>query len=263
MHLANRVVLMTGASKGIGAAAAAELARRGAKVVLAARSLDLCEENAARIRRQGGEARAVRMDVTDDASVAQAMAQVGPVDIVVGNAGDPGPVGLWMEQEQLFTREMMEAHFFGAQRVIRAALPGMVARGEGLVVSVVSALAWAAMPGAAAYCASKAAVLGFSDALRGELRGSGVDVLVFGPAHTATHAAFPIETPQVLTPEEVARDLARSIEAGRREFVSGLSNRNLVRLQRLFPRLAARIIGAIGLRAVAQLKQLPGATMAG
>jgi short-subunit dehydrogenase len=254
MTLEHRTILLTGASRGIGAASATELARRGAHVVMAARSLDPLEERAAAIRSAGGRATAIRLDVTRDDSVRDAIAEiaerVGPLDFVVNNAGNGGTLGLWHEESAKKTREMLEVHFFGMERVTRAVVPAMIARGHGTIVNVVSAIAWAPMAGGAVYCSAKAAVLAFSQALRGELAPHGVDVLVFAPGHTKSGAEWPIETGQILTTEEVARDLAGALEHKRRTFVSGLSNKNLVLLQRFFPSLAAKIITKIGLDAI-------------
>ncbi len=150
---------------------------------------------------------------------------------------------------------------YGMARVTRALLPSMLSRRQGTIVNVVSALAWAPMSTAASYCAAKAGVLAFSEALRGELAGRGVDVLVFAPGHTKTDSAFPLRTGQILLPEQVARDLVRSLVARRRLFISGVSNRNLVRLKRLFPWLADRIITSIGLRAVTESPMLGGAPL--
>jgi short-subunit dehydrogenase len=256
MKVSEKVILVTGASKGIGAASAAELARRGALVVLAARSLQRLEARAAEIRQAGGKADIVHLDVTSDDSVALAIQTVlgrrGRIDTVINNAGDGGKLGLWLDQDRGKLREMLDVHLLGMERVTRAVLPSMLSRGRGTIVNVVSALAWAPMSAATAYCAAKAGVLAFSEALRGELADRGIDVLIFAPGHTKTDAAFPLKTGQILMPEEVARDLARSLEAGRPLFISGISNRNLVRLKRFWPGLAARIITNIGLQAVTQ-----------
>jgi short-subunit dehydrogenase len=260
MNLRDRIVLLTGASRGIGGASAPALAAAGAHVVLAARSLDLLEERAREIRASGGKATAVRLDVTSDESVRYAIAEVaervGPIDVVINNAGNGGALGLWHEDSADKTRDMLEVHFFGMERVTRALVPSMIARRHGTIVNVVSAIAWAPMAGGAVYCSAKAAVLAFSQALRGELAPHGIEVLVFAPGHTKSGAEWPIETGQILMPDDVARDLVRSIEGRRRTFVSGLSNRNLVLLQRLFPGLAARIITKIGLDALERTKQL-------
>lgn len=260
MNLRDKIVLLTGASRGIGAASATALATAGAHVVLAARSLEPLEERAREIRAGGGRATAIRMDVTSDESVRAAIAEtwerVGSIDVAINNAGNGGVLGLWHDDPAEKTRDMLEVHFFGMERVTRALVPSMMAQGHGTIVNVVSAIAWAPMAGGAVYCSAKAAVLAFSQALRGELAPHGIDVLVFAPGHTKSGAEWPIETGQTLMPEDVARDLVRSIEGRRRTFVSGLSNRNLVLLQRLFPGLAARIITKIGLDAVERTKRL-------
>ena len=259
MNVRNKVVLVTGSSKGIGAATAREFARAGATVILAARSLGPLEKQADAIRKVAGEVMIISLDVTSDESVTAAVARIyerfGRLDILVNNAGTGGRLGFWLDQQPTKMREMLEVHLFGMERMTRAVLPRMLERGEGTIVNIVSAIAWAPMATAAEYCAAKAAVLAFSQALQGEIKGRGVDVLVFAPGHANTDSAWPLETGQILTPEKVAHDLVRSITLRRKLFVSGLSNRNLVWLQRFFPSFAAQIITKIGLDAEKKMRR--------
>lgn len=256
MEPKGKVIVVTGASSGIGLACARELAREEAHVVLAARSLDRMEAEAAAIRARGGEAFAVAMDVRDatcvERAVALALDRYGHVDAVVNFAGNAGPLGLWAEASTDQLRTLFDTHVFGAERVARAVLPSMMARGSGAIVNIASTVGWVPMPAAVAYSAAKAAVLAFSEALHGELRGSGVDVLVFAPPHTNTEAGreWTMKGPRVYEPDWVARELVKFLRAGHRAFLAGASNRMLLAIRRLSPAYAGYIMRRIGLGAI-------------
>lgn len=246
-----KVILVTGASSGIGLASARALAAAGAMVALAARSAQRLEHEAAT---SGGLA--VPMDVTDDTSVADGVARVldrfGHIDAVVNFAGNGGRLTLWDEAPADHLRTMVDTHLFGAERVARAVLPSMLARGQGIIVNIASTVGWVPMPAAAAYSAAKAAILAFSESLRGELAGRGVRVMVFAPPHTSTEAGkeWPLEGPRVHTPEWVAEQFVRALRAEQPRFLAGASNRMLLGIQRLSPAYAAFIMRRIGLKAL-------------
>lgn len=252
MEPKDKVIVVTGASGGIGLASARALASAGAQVVLAARSTEKLAEEAARI---GDRAMAVTMDVTDDASVTAAvervLARFGRIDALINNAGTGGNLGYWAESAPSAVREMFDVHVFGMERVTRAVLPSMLARGEGTIVNVASTVAWVPMPMAAAYSSAKAAVVSFSHSLRGELAHLGIQVMVFGPPHTRTKAgdAWPLEGPSIYEPEWVAEELVRALRRGRKSFLAGASNRALLAIQRISPDYALFIMKRIGLRA--------------
>jgi NAD(P)-dependent dehydrogenase (short-subunit alcohol dehydrogenase family) len=198
------------------------------------------------------------MDVTDPASVAagveSALRRFGRIDAVVNNAGNGGTLGWWASADPEAMRAMFDVHLFGMETVTRAVLPAMLAQGAGTVVNIASTVAWVPMPSAAAYSAAKAAVVAFSESLRGELAPRGIDVVVFGPPHTSTDAgrAWPLEGPRVFPPEWVAEELVRALRRGTPSFLAGASNRALLVMQRIVPGLAARIMRDIGLRAGAK-----------
>ncbi len=169
--------LITGCSTGFGRATAVELTRRGVEVVATARRLDALDglDVAARLR----------LDVTDEASVAEAVAGAGPVDVLVNNAGMSvsGPV----ESVPLAEVERMFAtNFTGAVRMIQAVLAGMRARGGGVIVNVSSIAGRVSQPLGGFYSASKYALEAVSEALHYEVGPFGVRVVVVEPGFFAT-----------------------------------------------------------------------------
>ena len=208
-------ILITGASKGIGRAAALELARRGHSIVLCARGAQALDAAAAKIRAAGGRCQAVVMDVTSDESVSQGVAETlsaGDLDVVINNAGTcvQRPYALQTSAER---RAEMELNYFGPQRVITALLPHFIERGAGHIVNVSSLLGSAPAPTTANYGGSKAALDAFSSALRGELAQQKIKVSVFVAPHTQTELGARTEFKGVksLPVAYVARRLADTI----------------------------------------------------
>jgi uncharacterized protein len=216
MELHDRVVVVTGASAGIGEATAVAFARRGARVALAARRLDRIEELADRIGRAGGRAVAFRCDVTEheqlerlDRIVTEAL---GPPDVLVNNAGIPGGGGfaeLSYEQIERVVRTNLLGVLFGT----RAFLPGMQRRGGGHIVNVASLAGRYAAPDAALYTATKHAVVAFSESVHYEAGRRGVLVTAVNPAFVATEGFPQSNLPGaiVMTPERVARAIVRVV----------------------------------------------------
>ncbi|TIL71953.1 MAG: SDR family oxidoreductase [Mesorhizobium sp.] len=167
----NKVVLITGASSGIGAAIGRELAAAGAKVMLGARRTDRLNALAEEIRAKGGEALTRRLDVTDRADVAafaEAARQAwGRVDVIVNNAGVM-PLSLMASMKVDEWDRMVDVNIKGVLYGIAAVLPEMTARGSGHVVNIASIGALSVSPTAAVYCATKYAVRAISDGLRQE-----------------------------------------------------------------------------------------------
>ena len=243
--LSNSVVVVTGASSGIGRATAQAFAAAGASVVLAARREPPLRDAAADCERRGGGALAVPTDVRDPAAVQhlaeQARNMFGGIDVWVNNAGvtllgrfEDAPADLW--------REVVEVNLFGYVNGVRAALPELRRRGGGTLVNVGSVNSRVGAPYASAYVASKFAVRGFSECLRDELRGEAIDVCTVLPAsidtplfqHAANFAGRAIKPLRpVLRPERVAAAIVRAARRPRREIVVGLSGRQLIALHDL------------------------------
>lgn len=255
MEPKHSVVLVTGASSGIGLEIARELVREGARVVFAARSIDRLRAEVEAATKAGGTALAVEMDVTSDASVAAAVdatiAAFGRIDAVVNNAGNGGEMSLWAASPATATQAMFDVHVLGTDRVMRAVVPIMRAQRSGTIINFASTVAWVPMPGAAAYSAAKAAVVALSQALREELRGEQIDVRVFAPPHTSTESglAMPLDLPKIFEPTWVAKQFVRMLRGNQVRALPG-GNGMLLFVQRLSPRLAARIMNGLGFKAL-------------
>jgi len=259
MDLNGKVIFVSGASRGIGAELAQQLGAAGARVVLAARNRAELEQQAARVRNDGGTAHVVELDVTRAASVqaavADALGQFGAIDVLINNAGNGGRLGCLLDQSPEHTREMFDVHVLGAERLTRAVLPGMLQRGQGRVVMVASAVGYVPMPGAAAYSAAKAAVVALAEALRGELEGSHVEIVCLSPPHTQTDAgkAWPLKLPKQFSPQEAARALLNALRKDESNYLTG-GNQSLLWLRRIAPGGAAKIMRKIGLDALSRLE---------
>ncbi len=181
--LAGKVVLITGASSGIGEALARELGRRGAKLALCARRADRLEALAADIAAAGGDAIAVACDVTRDgdceAAVARTKERFGRVDVAIANAGF-GVVGPIEKLALEDFRRQFETNVFGVLRTTYAVLDELKSN-KGSLVLVGSVSAYLSMPGTGAYAMSKFAVRALAETLDGELYAHGVNVLLVNP----------------------------------------------------------------------------------
>ena len=184
MDLNGTHIVVTGASSGIGAAAARALAAQGAVVAVVARSGDALEEVAAGIRARGGDARPYVLDIADLDAVqhvsALILADLGHVDVLVNNAG----AGRWIAIDETDPREalaMTMVPYVGAFAMTHHLVKPMIARRSGLIVNVTSPAAFMPFPGSAAYSVARAAMRDFTRALRADLRGTGVRSVLVTP----------------------------------------------------------------------------------
>jgi short-subunit dehydrogenase len=256
---ARRAALVTGASSGIGQALAVELAASGHAVALAARDVSKLEHIAGRIRQQGGEAIAVRCDVTDRAAVERlvdaAIAAFGQLDVVVANAGT-----YQRKAATELTRADFDAAFavnlYGVVHLVEAVLPKLLARGAGHLVFVTSFDARKPMPHDGAYAAAKAAVATYVAALRQGLHGRGVQVCTVFPGRVDTRMIEQLRVPAIsakIPPARVAKAILRAIRRGRAEVVVPWHCRLLLWADTLSPRLGDWLVRVWGLDGREQL----------
>ncbi len=231
-------IAITGAARGIGAAIAEELARRGHRVALGDLSASAAAATADRI---GSAAVGLELDVTDTASFTAFLAATekalgGAVDVLVNNAGIMW-VGAYVDEPEDAALRQFDVNFHGVRRGMQIALPAMVARGSGHVITIASAGSKLAPAGEAAYAASKHAVLGYCTAVRSELRGTGVDLSVIMPIVVDTDLAAGTSAGRGrrLSPTEVAVAVARTVDRPRFEVFVPREVGALVRIMALLP----------------------------
>jgi short-subunit dehydrogenase len=221
VRITGHVAVVTGASSGIGASTAIDLARRGAKVVVVARREDRLKETLARCQEHSPASFAHAADVSSRAAceeiVAEAERQLGAVDILVNNAGISNHKHVSRTPVEEVER-MMAVNFFGPVYLTMAALPGMLERRRGAIVNVTSVAGSVPNPGEAAYGASKAALGRWSHGLAVDLYGSGVHVGVLSPGPIDTeiwsHDEELVYEGKLYPPEVVAVAVAKMIETG-------------------------------------------------
>jgi short-subunit dehydrogenase len=263
----DHVALITGASSGIGAALARELARQGADLVLLARRSDRLATVAAGVEREGRRALAVVADVTVDGDVERAVAATlatfGRLDVVIANAGF-GVVGLVERLALDDYRRQFETNVFGVLRTVQAALPALKAS-RGRLAIVGSVAGYVATPGASPYAMSKFAVRGLAAALGYELAPAGVSVTLVVPGYVEAEirrvdntgvfraeAREPVPARLIMSAPRAARQIVRAIARRRREVVITGHGKLGVFVQRHAPWLVAAAIRTFGIKARAE-----------
>ena len=254
ISLKDKVIIVTGASSGIGLASARQFGSEGAKVVMAARSYDRMLELAPSVA-PPERVLCVRCDVTvaDDCKslIEATVAHFGRIDILVNNAG-VSMRAMFKDLDLKVLHALMDVNFWGTVQCTKYALPYLLET-KGSVVGVISIAGYAALPARTGYSASKFAIRGFLDTIRIEHLKDGLNVLVFAPGYTASNvrkAALTADgTPQGETPlqegalmsaEVCARRLSRALRRRRSKRILTLLGRATVRAHNLFPRLLDR-----------------------
>jgi short-subunit dehydrogenase len=235
--LAGEVAIITGASSGIGAATARELARRGAHVVLAARRAEHLAQQVQAITEAGGKAMAIPTDLADTTQIARLAEQVeavfGRVDILVNNAGIDLPEAAQLAQappEAII--QMIHVNFLAAALLTRAVLPGMLARRHGAIISVASVAGILAVD--PLYSGTKFGLRGFMLGLRRQIAGKGVSISVVSPGYIRTPLTRDRHIPMP-GPELVARTIADLVTHPRREVIVPRFYRVAIWIDRLLP----------------------------
>jgi NAD(P)-dependent dehydrogenase (short-subunit alcohol dehydrogenase family) len=236
--MSGKVVAITGGARGIGKATATALVRKGCRVAVGDLDLELAEQTAAAL---GGGTIALALDVTERASFAEFLdeteRQLGPVDVVVNNAGIM-PVTAIVDESDASIKRQLDINVYGVIVGTQLAIERMRPRAGGHIVNLASQAGKTAIPGIATYSGTKHAVVGISEAVRAELRGSGVEVHCVMPTVVNTDLTAGLN--QKLIPkveaEDVANEIVAALELGRFDVYVPRSNAIISRLGPLLPR---------------------------
>lgn len=252
MSFKNKVVIITGASSGIGKALAEELAKRGANLVLGARQyVVLCEITAALEAKYAIKALAVQCDVSKEEDcedlIKQTIVTFGKIDILINNAG-LSMRALFTDVDLSVLKNLMDVNFWGTVYCTKYALPEIL-KGKGSVVSVSSIAGYRGLPGRTGYSSSKFAMNGFMESLRTENLKTGVHVMVACPGFTTSnirvaalskdgiaHGETSMEEGKMMTAEEVAIRIADGIIARKRTLIMTRQGKLAVWMNKLFPK---------------------------
>jgi NADP-dependent 3-hydroxy acid dehydrogenase YdfG len=239
--LVGQTAAITGAARGIGKATAQAFLRQGMRVAIGDVDLDAARATAAEL---GASAVALPLDVTDRASFTafldSAEEQLGPVDVLVNNAGIM-PIGRFIDEDDLTAQRMIDINLHGVIHGMKLALERMVPRNRGHIVNISSQAGKFGAPGGATYSATKHAVVGLTEAVRGELRlmGAHIDVSYVMPFVVNTELGLGLGEARglkVLQPSEVAEAIVEALQSGRVEVWVPKSAKRAVVLGALLPR---------------------------
>jgi len=254
MNFKDKLVLITGASSGIGRASAFQFAKKGANLILVARDKAKLDKVANELQKFNGSTLVFECDVSKKDDV-EKMAKIilekyDSLDILVNNAG----FAIYGSVSKLTIEEIesqMATNYFGMVYCIKNFLPAMIKKKSGHIVNVASVAASFGLPGIASYCASKFAMLGFSEGLKHELKGTGVGITVVSPIMVRTsffdHQSFekmPKYSPTSLSAETVANAVLKAANSPRLEIIVPSVVRGAVWMKETFPYLINPILGS-------------------
>jgi NADP-dependent 3-hydroxy acid dehydrogenase YdfG len=244
--LNGKVVAITGGARGIGKATAKALVLKGAKVAIGDLDRELAEETA---RELGGGTLALELDVTRRDSFEGFLDQVeerlGSLDVLVNNAGIM-PLGRFVDESDLTAQRMVDINVHGVMFGMKLALPRMQRRGSGHLVNIASQAGKAGFPGGATYCGTKHFVVGVSEAVRAELRGSGIEISCVMPAvvNTELGSGLPeTRAIKVLEPEDVAAAIVGALEHPKFDVWVPRESVGIYKFMQLLPRAAREGVG--------------------
>ena len=247
-------VLLTGASRGIGRCLAEQAAKEGARLALVARSADKLQELSATLSARGTEVLALTGDVTSEQDRQHVLSAVverfDGLDVLINNAG-VGSWGHFAECSEEILRQIMEVNFFAPAELIRLAIP-ILRRGRNpAVVNVASMCGRRGMPAWSEYSASKFALCGLTEALRGEMVRFAIDVLLIVPGLTRSDlwqnllrntGRYTIDVNKGMPPETVAAGILHALKKNRTETVLGWDARWILRVNRFLPSLVDALL---------------------
>lgn len=253
----NKVVIITGASSGIGKALVYELARQGAKLAIASRNIEELLHVAQELREKGTEIFPVQTDVTKEQAckelIEQTYAHFGRIDVLINNAGI-SMRALLQDLDTSVLHQVMDVNFWGTVYCTKYALPYLL-QSQGTVVGVISIAGFIGLPGRTGYAASKFAVRGFLNTVRIENRKKGLHVLVAAPGFTASNirktaldangqqqGESPRKEDKMMSAERCAAIIVKGIRARKREIIMTFVEGKLaVFLSKWLPRLVDRL----------------------
>jgi short-subunit dehydrogenase len=258
MNLKDKIVVITGASSGIGKALASEFAARGSNLVLAARQyVTLCEISQNIEKTYGIKCVAVQCDVSIETDceylIKQAIITFGRVDVLVNNAGI-SMRAMFKDAEISVLRSLMDVNFWGTVNCTKYAMPALL-DSKGTVVGVSSIAGYKGLPGRTGYSASKFAMNGFLDALRVENLKTGVHVMTACPGFTASNirntalnksgvsqGESSLDEQKMMSSEEVAKRIADGVANQSRTLVMTTQGKLTVLLSKFFPSLLDKLV---------------------
>ena len=245
----SKVVFITGASSGFGSALAKLYAENGDAVALIARRKERIESLADSIVAAGGTAIALPCDVTVREQVHEAVklceAQLGPVDLLIANAGVAHRTRARNFDAEA-VKKTFDVNLFGAVYCFEAVLPGMIERDRGHLVGISSLAGYRGVPGAVAYCSSKAALNNMMESLRVELYKTNVNVTTICPGYVKTEMTAEVETPMpfLLELDDAAKRIYRAINRTKTEYAFPWPMAFLTRFARYVPNaIYDRLVG--------------------
>jgi short-subunit dehydrogenase len=257
--LHNRRILLTGASRGVGRELALQLARHQTHLIVVARNDDALQPLVPELLSLGAHsAQAIAGDITDacfrKSLVERIRSEWQVLDVLVNNAGVSAH-GHFDEHDEAILRQIMEVNFYAPTELTRLALPLLAAGNDSVIVNIGSILGHRGMPYNSEYSASKFALRGWSEALRTELHGRDIDMLLVSPGtidteffdHLLVKAdSLPWGKQKGIPPDAVARQIVRAIELRRTEIYPNWRGRLLVAVNRWAPRLVDRVMNRFG-----------------
>lgn len=252
----DKVVIVTGASSGIGLASAKLFGSYGARVVMAARSLERMQALVPEVSSDPDRVLCVRCDVSVEEDcrnlIEKTVERFGGIDILVNNAG-VSMRAMFKDLDLKVIRTLMEVNFWGTVYCTKFALPWLL-KTKGSVVGIVSIAGFSALPARTGYSASKYAIRGFLDTLRIEHLKDGLNVLVFAPGYTSSmvrcnaltadgsaQGETPLDESKLMSADEVALSLARALYRRRSQVCLSFLGRLTISAHRLFPRFTDRM----------------------
>ncbi len=247
MLLDKKVVIVTGASGGIGREIVIQLAKRGARIALAGRNAEKLSQLQSELDGFGNKTVIITGDLTQAADrhklIEETEAALGAVDLLINNAGGQ-EMALFQDMSEASIDQLFQTNLVAPIQLTRLVIPNMIERGCGRVVNVGSAFGSLGFAGYSTYSASKFGLRGFSEALRRELVGSGVGITYVAPRGTKTalnsDALYNVSKKlgfKFDEPETVAEQIINAIEAERNELFIGFPEKFFARLNGLFPAL--------------------------